>query len=241
MQTHDSRLVPSLAIHGANAELTMSSRDIADLIDARHDSVKRTMERLQERDIISFSPVVETSHDGAGARPVTVYRVNKRNSYVVVAQMCPEFTARLVDRWQYLEERASGLPDFNDPIAAARAWIAAKEREQAVVKALEAAAPKVEGYDFFIGAKQENMNLQRSMKILGTSPNKAIKALRSKKVLYGTPATPTQYYRDKGYFVMLPVEDKNEKGKMRPQTFVTPKGLDWLRSRLPEFMGGGSQ
>lgn len=241
MHKHDSRAVPSLAIRSSNATITMSSRDIADLIDARHDSVKRTMERLSDKGLISFSPMVETSHDGPGSRPVTVYLVNKRDSYVVVAQMCPEFTARLVDRWQYLEERASGLPDFNDPIAAARAWIAAKEREQAVVKALEEAAPKVEGYDFFIGAKQENMNLQRSMKILGKSPNKAIKALRSKKVLFGTPATPTQYYRDQGYFVMLPVEDKNEKGKMRPQTFVTPKGLDWLRNRLPEFMGDGAQ
>jgi phage regulator Rha-like protein len=33
--------------------------------------------------------------------------VNKRDSYVVVAQLCPEFTARLVDRWQELEAQAS--------------------------------------------------------------------------------------------------------------------------------------
>ncbi|WP_210417568.1 hypothetical protein [Novosphingobium sp. EMRT-2] len=45
----------------------MSSREIADLVESRHDSVKRAMERLAERRLISFTPLVETSHDGAGA------------------------------------------------------------------------------------------------------------------------------------------------------------------------------
>lgn len=82
---------------------TMSSREIADLVESRHDSVKRTIERLQEKGVVSFSPSVETSHAGAGARPVEVYLVNKRDSFVVVAQLSPEFTAALVDRWQELE------------------------------------------------------------------------------------------------------------------------------------------
>jgi phage regulator Rha-like protein len=83
--------------------LTMSSREIAELVESRHDSVKRTIERLSEQGLISFTPTVETSHEGSGARPVEVYQVNKRDSYVVVAQLSPAFTARLVDRWQELE------------------------------------------------------------------------------------------------------------------------------------------
>lgn len=79
---------------------TMSSKQIADVVDSRHDSVKRTIERLAEKGIISFTPMVETSHEGAGARPVEVYQVNERDSYIVVAQLCPEFTAKLVDYWQ---------------------------------------------------------------------------------------------------------------------------------------------
>lgn len=217
--------------------VTMSSREIADLLEARHDSVKRTIERLAERGVIGLPPLVEYA-DSLG-RKATEYHIVKRDSYVIVAQLSPEFTARLVDRWQDLEERATGLPNFNDPIAAARAWIEAKELEQFAVKALESAAPKLEAYECFIEAAQENMNLQRSMKILGYGPNKAIKTLRGAGVLYGTPATPYQYYRDQGYFVMLPVADKNEPGKIRPQTFVAPKGLDWLRRKLPELMVGG--
>lgn len=84
----------------ANTIATMSSREIAGLVDSRHDKVKQSMERLAERGIIAFTPLGEKS---SGGRPSTAYHVNKRDSFVVVAQLCPEFTARLVDRWQELE------------------------------------------------------------------------------------------------------------------------------------------
>ncbi len=81
---------------------TMSSQEMADLTETRHDSVKRTMETLQNKGIISFTQTVENP-DNKGGRPKIVYHVNKRDSYVVVAQLSPEFTAKLVDRWQELE------------------------------------------------------------------------------------------------------------------------------------------
>ncbi|WP_421547385.1 Rha family transcriptional regulator [Pseudomonas sp. QD4] len=98
-----SNVATRFAISENVSRTTMSSREIADLVESRHDSVKRTIERLQEKGVVSFSPSVETSHEGAGARPVEVYLVNKRDSFVVVAQLSPEFTAALVDRWQELE------------------------------------------------------------------------------------------------------------------------------------------
>lgn len=108
--------------------LTMSSREIAELVESRHDNVKVTMERLSEKGVITFTAMQEKS---SGGRPGIAYEVNKRDSFVVVAQLSPEFTARLVDRWQQLEEeKAAGIllmPDFSDPVAAARAWADAQE------------------------------------------------------------------------------------------------------------------
>lgn len=128
------------------APLSMSSREIADLVGSRHDSVKRAMERLQEKAVVSFTPSVETSHEGAGARPVEVYLVNKRDSFVVVAQLSPEFTAALVDRWQALEERAA-RPMTQAEITAANAnhlvAVERQQREQQV--ALERIERRVEG------------------------------------------------------------------------------------------------
>lgn len=89
----------------ANAAITMSSREIAELLDCRHDNVKRTIERLAAKAVIVRPPMEEEqSHDSLGRlRVEAAYRVGKRDSYVVVAQLSPEFTARLVDRWQELE------------------------------------------------------------------------------------------------------------------------------------------
>ncbi|WP_256662417.1 MULTISPECIES: Rha family transcriptional regulator [unclassified Pseudomonas] len=83
------------------ARKTMTSREIAELVESRHDSVKRTIERLVERKVIGSPPMVEYL-DGLG-RPAAEYLVCKRDSFVVVAQLSPEFTAALVDRWQELE------------------------------------------------------------------------------------------------------------------------------------------
>lgn len=101
------------AIHGNKNVQTMSSREIAELVDARHDSVKRTIERLVEKGIIVQPPTVDEPETDAMGRPraVKVYAFageqGKRDSIIVVAQLCPEFTARLVDRWQELERTAA--------------------------------------------------------------------------------------------------------------------------------------
>lgn len=53
-------------MNALNATQTMSSREIAELVESRHDSVKRTMETLAGKGLISFSQTVETSHAGPG-------------------------------------------------------------------------------------------------------------------------------------------------------------------------------
>lgn len=86
--------------------VTMSSREMADLTEKRHDSVKRTIETLIEKGVISQPQIV----DGPKAANGVVekhYLIGKRDSYIVVAQLSPEFTARIVDRWQELEAVAA--------------------------------------------------------------------------------------------------------------------------------------
>lgn len=89
---------------------SMDSLEIADLVNSRHDSVKRTIERLAESGVIVQPPLVDEPGTDAMGRPraVQLFRFSgeqgKRDSIIVVAQLCPEFTARLVDRWRELEE-----------------------------------------------------------------------------------------------------------------------------------------
>jgi len=130
-----------------NAPITMSSREIAELVETRHDSVKRTMERLSESGLIRFTPLVETSHEGAGSRPVEVYQVDERDSYVVVARLSPEFTARLVDFWQSHRNITPRIPTTAEAFASAFTMLAAHEARQAeqsrALKALDAKVTEV--------------------------------------------------------------------------------------------------
>ena len=56
---------------------TMSSREIAELVEKRHDNVKRTIETLVTRGAIASPQIEEKSTAG---RPVVEYRVGKRDS-----------------------------------------------------------------------------------------------------------------------------------------------------------------
>jgi phage regulator Rha-like protein len=84
-----------------NNNITMSSQEIAELVKSRHDSVKRTIERLMEKAIIQLTPLVDVKN--SQGQTVASYLLAKRDSLVVVAQLSPEFTGALVDRWQELE------------------------------------------------------------------------------------------------------------------------------------------
>lgn len=94
-----------ITTHGQPA--TMSSLEISGLLNSRHDKVKQSVERLAERGVITLPPMGEVSNDGPGPKAISVYHLCKRDSLVVVAQLCPEFTARVVDRWQELEAQAN--------------------------------------------------------------------------------------------------------------------------------------
>lgn len=107
IQTLKGLLKMNALILNDNAPVvSMTSQEIADLVESRHDSVKRAIERLAVGGIISQPPLVDGQKSANGIIPQE-YLVCKRDSYVVVAQLCPQFTARLVDRWQDLEARQS--------------------------------------------------------------------------------------------------------------------------------------
>ena len=94
-----------------NGKASMTSVEIAELVGSRHDKVKQSIERLAERRIIQLPPMgISENINGLGLTQKSKHYLfegerGKRDSISVVAQLCPEFTARLVDRWRELEEQ----------------------------------------------------------------------------------------------------------------------------------------
>ncbi|MBZ5486934.1 phage antirepressor KilAC domain-containing protein [Halomonas aquamarina] len=209
---------------------TMSSLEIAELVEARHDSVKRAIERLANRAVITLPPMVEKPTAG---RPVSAYLFSgdqgKRDSTIVVAQLSPEFTARLVDRWQELEalNSAASLPDFSNPVAAARAWADAREAEQKALEAAEAARPAVEFVDQYVAADSGSKGFRQVAKLLNANERDFRDFLRDHHVMYrlGGEWMPYQNHIDAGRFVVK-TGVANEHAYNAAK--FTAKGVNWI-------------
>ena len=91
--------------------LTMSSREIAELTGKEHKNVCRVI-----RDLISdhiLDAQLEPLKFEYRGQWFDYYELSKRDSFVVVARLSPEFTAHIVHRWQELEQKLN--PVFNLP------------------------------------------------------------------------------------------------------------------------------
>lgn len=207
--------------------LTMSSREIADLVESRHDSVKRTIERLQDKGLIQLTPMVEVkNHLG---QVVTEYQLIKRDSYVVVAQLSPEFTARLVDRWQELENQQ--MPQIPQTLSEALR-LAADQAEQIERQnlLLEQQRPKVEFVQRYVEVGTTK-SLRETAKILKVPERAMIDCLVGDGLLFRQSGNllPYQKYHAKGLFDVK--TGTTEYGHNYTQTRVTSKGIEYIASR----------
>lgn len=206
---------------------SMTSQQIAELVGTRHSLVKQSIERLAVRGVIVQPPmVIEQSKDSLGRnRDTQVYvfsgEQGKRDSIIVVAQLSPEFTAKLVDRWAELE-RKSKQPQIPQTYAEAL-QLAANQAKQ-----LELAAPKVAHYDKVVdrhtlltatqvGQKigLSAIKLNRALNELGVY-NKALKRGKAFK----------QWFVDKGLGEMK----QTDMGHSQP--LFSLKGEAWVIEKL---------
>lgn len=138
-------------------KMTMSSLEISELLEVRHDSVKRAIERLAGKGSISQPPMVDGAKKANGIIEKEFLfsgEKGKRDTYVLVAQLSPEFTALIVDRWQELEKQGSTplVPQLpTNYIQALEALVVAeKEKEVIAIERDEAIKTKA-----LIGSKRE--------------------------------------------------------------------------------------
>lgn len=131
---------------------------------------------------------------------------------------------------------APTLPDLSDPIllqslllehTAKR--IEAEKRAAVAERKVEEAAPKAAFYDAFANA-DGLYTLQNAGRLLGQGPNKFVQWLKREFVFYqGTALVPYRRFVELGVFEVkcAMVDDK-----ARSQTYVTPKGVQYLARKL---------
>lgn len=232
-----------LATLTAGAPLTMSSREIADLLEVRHDNVKRTVERLAEKGVIVRPPMEdEPSTDGMGRTRMTrIYHLEKRDSYVVVAQLSPEFTARVVDRWQELEaarETFDPSTILESPAAMRGLLLSYTEKVIALEAQADAMREDVEAHERLTKA-DGSLNVTEAAKALGVRPKDLFAWLSENGWLYKRPGAASWLgYQSKCNTGLLEhktttVLRADGSEKITEQVRVTPKGLSRLAKLIP--------
>lgn len=217
---------------------TMSSREIAELTGKRHDNVKRTIDTLAGDRVINF-PQIEENPATVG-RPGKHYLIGKRDSFVVVAQLSPEFTARLVDRWQELEDQA--VPRIPANYAEALQLAADQARENTrLLGVIELQAPKVAAIRR-LAAAEGAICITDAAKQLGIPPSKLFDWMQANRWIYrrggstrwvaAEPRIRSGYMKHKVTALKPDTETGIERAAF--QALVTPKGLTRLAELLQE-------
>lgn len=232
-------------LNGGDA--TMTSLEIAKLVGSRHDNVKVTIERLAKKDVIQLPAMQDCRRiNGLGLnQQISVYvftgKQGKRDSLIVVAQLCPEFTARIVDRWQELEDVVTKPVDpmvaLNDPATMRGLLLSYSEKVISLEHQVEEMRPDVEALER-IAIADGSLNLTEAAKALQQPPRKFNQHLCSQRWIYKR-AGGKQWlgYQDKVQqglvehkVTTVPLADGGE--RLCEQVRITPKGLTRLAQQL---------
>ncbi|WP_228262406.1 phage antirepressor KilAC domain-containing protein [Acinetobacter baumannii] len=215
----------------------MTSQEIADLVQARHDNVKRTIETLISSGVIA-SPQIEEMVTTANNRQYTsqVYlfegEQGKRDSTIVVAQLSPQFTAKLVDRWIELEQATQiKLPStYKEALLAL--VVAEEEKEQLALQVasqqqvLEVIQPKADVYDI-ISNSENTYTIRVAAKLLKKRPKDLTEWLLDNRWMYGRSASTYRpaAQHDRNHLLLVA-------SQYGTQVRVTGKGLVWIARKL---------
>ncbi|EIG8441784.1 phage antirepressor KilAC domain-containing protein [Escherichia coli] len=218
--------------------IKMTSIEIAELVGSRHDKVKQSIERLAVRGVIRNPPMVafEKINNLGLLRGVEAYvfegEQGKRDSIIVVAQLSPEFTARLVDRWRELEGATAKIPQtFSEALRLAADL---EDQKAELEKQLALAAPKVEFADRV--GEASGILIGNFAKVVGIGPNKLFAWMRDHKILIASGSrrnVPMQEYMDRGYFTVKETAVNTNHGiQISFTTKITGRGQQWLTRKL---------
>ena len=218
--------------------IKMTSIEIAELVGSRHDKVKQSIERLAVRGVNRNPPMVvfEKINNLGLLRGVEAYvfegEQGKRDSIIVVAQLSPEFTARLVDRWRELEGATAKIPQtFSEALRLAADL---EDQKAELEKQLALAAPKVEFADRV--GEASGILIGNFAKVVGIGPNKLFAWMRDHKILIASGSrrnVPMQEYMDRGYFTVKETAVNTNHGiQISFTTKITGRGQQWLTRKL---------
>lgn len=238
----------NLTVVSHQGKSVVDSRQVADMTSKRHDhlirDIKGYCEILSQATAPNFGVsdfFLESTYQDSTGRTLPCYLLTRKGCDMVANKMTGEkgvlFTATYVSKFEEMENQIrafAALPDFTNPIAAARAWADQVELRQGVELKLVEAQPKILFADS-VQASKTTILVREMAKILNQNgfnigPNKFF-----------------EWLRDNGYLIKQKSSDYNmpTKPSMKlglfevKETVVNHSSGDISVSKTPKITGKG--
>lgn len=227
---------------------TMSSREIAELCNKDHRNVCRDIDALNESYAqMALLKVEQSDYIADNGQSYRQYLLNKEQTIDLITGYRAEIRIRINRRWAELEQQVNqaspviALPDFTNPVEAARAFADQYEAKQIAQEQLAIAQPKAAALDF-IASAVSSLNARDTAKTLGIQPQKFNKWCIAHNWMYRDGKDKLQMCSKRlqqGYMEQRPVTytvPVNRNGAMfyetraTTQPLFTAKGLTHLAS-----------
>lgn len=157
--------------------LTMSSREIAELVGTTHDSVLKTVRDYRSRGVVSGN---ETPYQHPQNKQIySEFHLCKRDALVIASGYSVELRARIIDRWQELESKK---PE-NPLLQLANAVLTAQAIIQDQSQKLLIAEPKAAALDLIAGS-DDSRCIRDTAKELKIKPSTLTKYLLENSWIY---------------------------------------------------------
>ena len=217
----------NLMVLESSDALTMSSREIAELTGKQHKNVLVDIRKMMDDLGINSAEFTAQYKDSIG-RSLVMFNLPKRETIILVSGYSVAMRARIIDRWQELEEKQT--PATPKTYIEALEKLLDSEKEKLVLKEeLKAAEPKVEFVNNYVDAKG-NKTFRGLVKMLNVNEREFRNWLRDSKIMYRLDCVwmPYSKYLQKGYFEVKVVETN---GRVFFASYFTPKGEVWIAEK----------
>lgn len=220
-----------------NNEITMKSSDLHSVvnqyrINAGLTAVNSTHFLARVIDEIDDLGLVKTFTHPQNKKTVKYYDLDKDQCLLVGMRESKAVRKSVLIHINNLQEEIqNSLPDFNDPIAAAEAFIEAKKGELKVIALLEQAKPDIDFANRCKSAHTGSKGFRETAAQLGVKEKTFRAFLFDNKVMYKLAGslTATAMYFDKGYFEIVTGEKNSH---VFNTTKFTPSGIAWIDGKL---------
>ena len=226
----------NLAILKQTAQ-TMSSREIAQLCEKQHGHVCRDIEQLnQTYEQMGLSKIGQGyyTHTSTGSQQHREFLLTKEQSIDLVTGYRADIRIRINRRWAELEAQnnSPALPNFADPVQAARAWADAVEKQQLAIAQVAELQPKADALDV-ISTASNSLNLRETAKTLGVQEKKFVAWCIKHDWLYRDAKSklcPIAHRIQKGFLEQraVPFTKPNGETGVSTQAMFTAKALTHL-------------